>query len=222
MINLLWNSPWPIGGSTSFTTNLAALLGPQRARVVRLARRTESRARTLGATGIMYRNMALHDLVALPGPMLLCAGSPKTPTDDLEALAARPAGWWRVFHDPNEFNLYRHWQPNMGEEKNVICVREAGLVHRPDATFIPHPYVVRTDVRHDRERSRHARSTARICRSLTSISCTPNSTTRQRSPRTSHRGPTRWSLPASRGISSAIWMHRFAALPCLMYRFPIM
>lgn len=137
MINILYQSPWPIGGSTSYTVHLSKTLG-RSCRVVRLGKKTENKKRQIGNYGVFYQIVSLPDLLRETDPILIAASDPSF---DLNAWVqlGKKKNTWCVFHDPNEFRLYPHWK--YVDTKRVICIRETGLRHMQYGVFIPHPYV---------------------------------------------------------------------------------
>jgi len=150
LIFLFYNSPWSVGGSTTFTVHLKKVLGND-ARIIKLGKRTESHKRPLGDYGVKYHIMSAEDIKRLDGPILLTASHPK--------IDCYLPGMYCVFHDPNEFRIYPHWKS--ADKTRVICIRKTGLTYFPKATFIPHPYV-RSFENIDHVRKHHAVSTARF------------------------------------------------------------
>lgn len=141
MIYLLYQSPWPIGGSTSYTVHLAKVLHQhgEGCRVLRIGKRTEEFKRPIGAYGVDYQIVSIDTIMAIKdAPILLVASSPKHDEEHWARLAKKK-NFWCVFHDPNEFALYPHWKHV--DKKRVICIRETGLDHIPHGEFIPHPYM---------------------------------------------------------------------------------
>lgn len=136
MIYLLYQSPWPVGGSTSYTVHLKRVLG-NNAEVIRLAKRTEDGVRQLSEFGVYYRNMAFEDVLRLRGPILLTASNPKM-DENVWATLGKRRNVWATFHDPNEAKLYSHWK--YFNLRRVICIRQTGRRYIPAAVFIPHPY----------------------------------------------------------------------------------
>lgn len=162
MIDILYQSPWPLGGSTSYVAHLARCLGSH-ANVLRLGARTEKNLRT-HALGFQYQILSIDDLCARGRPLLLAAGNPKMDHETTMRLLNLPH-LWRVFHDPNELELYPYWH-DAQVASQVICVRETGLDTIPNGHFVPHPYVSRRAVvlpPHER-RAQHAISLARTCK----------------------------------------------------------
>lgn len=137
MINILYQSPWPVGGSTSYTVHLAKVLG-RHARVLRIAKRTEGKKREIGSFGVHYQNVSLDAVLALKEPILLAASNPKQ-DENVWVELGKKKNVWATFHDPNEFALYPHWKHF--SKKRVICIRTTGTNHIPAAHFIPHPYL---------------------------------------------------------------------------------
>lgn len=154
MIYLIYQSPWPVGGSTSYTVHLAKVLGDA-CRVVRIGKRTERNKRKLSDFGVEYQIMSINDVCELDGPVLLTASSPKQDENDWIALGKR-TNVWSAFYDPNEFWLYPHWKHF--NKRRVICIRRTGLKHIPSAVLIPLPYV---RAPHEESRTRLAISIAR-------------------------------------------------------------
>lgn len=141
MINILHLTPWSLGGATSYVVNLAKVFEfagvPHR--VVRLSKRTEKTKREIGNYGVHYQNVSIEDASAGLGVWLLASA----PTDRQLAayavhLVERSKGAY-VFHDPNEFGMYPHWET--ADQSRVICIRETGLDSMPQGKFIPHPYL---------------------------------------------------------------------------------
>lgn len=177
MINILYLTPWPLGGATSYVVHLAAVFERVGVpyRVLRFSKSTEKSKREIGSFGVYYQNVSFADASELRNePFLLAAA----PTDEVKAAQAvqliTERGGAYVFHDPNELRLYPHWA--MVERPRIITVREQGKlwlagkagsgplggVPSKNVTFIPHPYL-RTranDVRTGAVR-RHAVSVAR-------------------------------------------------------------
>lgn len=143
MIDILHMSPWPLGGATSYVVHLARALqlAGVRARVLRPgAKRTEAKKRQLGDYGVMYQNVTFEDLQRSDGvPLLASSPTDKELAEQVVAHVLERNGRF-VFHDPNEFRIYPHWD-NPKVHGKVICIREAGLEHMPLGEFIPHPYV---------------------------------------------------------------------------------
>lgn len=134
MITLLYQSPWPIGGSTSYTVHLARVLGAA-CRVVRIGNRTEPFKRKLH--GVPYQNVSFATLCDIKGPILLTASNPKQDEEQWATLG-KMKNVWATFHDPNEFGIYPHWLHF--SHKRVINIRHTGADHIPHGRFIPHPY----------------------------------------------------------------------------------
>lgn len=137
MIYLLYQSPWPLGGSTSYTVHLAKVLGDQ-CKIIRIGKRTERKVRPLGNFGVVYQIISMDVAKTLDGPILLTASNPKQDENDWVELG-RMKNVWATFHDPNEFKLYPHWKHFDG--RRIICIRETGKQSVPLAKFIPHPYM---------------------------------------------------------------------------------
>lgn len=161
MINILHMSPWALGGSTSYVVNLAYTL--QRAkvphRIVRIAKNTEKSKRQIGKYGVFYQNVSFEAALKGGGKWLL-ASSPVKPEPAAQAVELiEKSGGAYVFHDPNEFKLYPHWQ--LAKRNRVICIRQTGLDSMPEGVFIPHPYA-RLATDDMAARTEHAISLARI------------------------------------------------------------
>jgi glycosyltransferase involved in cell wall biosynthesis len=169
MINILHCSPWPIGGATSYTVHLASVFAKTGVphRIIRLAKKTERKSREMGSYGVSYVNTSVEDAAKLDGKFLLASA----PTDEDMGLACaklveRSRGAY-VFHDPNEFGMYPHWdaRKRWGSRcrASVICIREQGRVHIPEGIFIPHPYVrTFTKKTHNDAKTKTAVSVARV------------------------------------------------------------
>jgi hypothetical protein len=143
VINILYQSPWNLGGSTSYVVHLAKVLrmhyvDPSNVNVVRIGKRTEHFRREMGSYGVHYQILSFDDLMSLPGALLYAAADPDMKEEHSKALAKRRKTW-ATFHDPNEFGLYPHWE--YWNPRRVICVRETGLAHYRRGVFIPHPYL---------------------------------------------------------------------------------
>jgi hypothetical protein len=153
MINIVYQSPWRVGGSTAYVVHLYNILRPH-ARIIRVGARYEKNARPLGDYNVPYHIIDQNELRRLTKtePVLLAAAHPK---DDVYL-----PGMWAVFHDPNEFELYRHW--DRVDPRRIICIRETGLRHFGKATFIPHPYVRRYENVHPPLHPELAVSVARV------------------------------------------------------------
>jgi hypothetical protein len=153
MINILYQSPWRVGGSTAYTVHLYNILHPH-ARIIRIGKRTEAKPRPMAGYGVDYQiidEAELHNRMKNEA-VLLAAADPK--------FDVYLDGMWRVFHDPNEFKIYQHWKDSDGEK--VICIRETGLRYFPKGRFIPHPYVRRYENRHPGLHPHLACSVARV------------------------------------------------------------
>lgn len=161
MINVLHLSPWNLGGGTSFVVNLANTFKAAGVpyRVVRLAKRTEKTKRQIGEYGVYYQNVSFQDAKQGKGVWLLASAPTNEDIAEQAEHLVRKSGGASVFHDPNEFGMYPHWE--IADRRRVICIRETGLDSMPDGVFIPHPYVriVKNDMR---QRTLHAVSIARI------------------------------------------------------------
>lgn len=106
---------------------------------MRLSKKTEKKKRQLGEYGVWYQNVSYESALKGSGVWLL-AGAPTDATLATQALdLVDRSGGACVFHDPNEFKLYPHW--DFADRNRVICIRETGLDSIPRGTFIPHPYV---------------------------------------------------------------------------------
>lgn len=137
MLTLLWQSPWPLGGPTTYTVHLARMLGAA-CRIVKIGARTERTLRPLGGYGLHYQRLALEDLLAVDGPILMTIGDPEMDENVWIKLSKRK-NFWCVFHDPGEFTQFTYW--NHFNRRRVITVRASGQAHMPGTKFIPHPYV---------------------------------------------------------------------------------
>lgn len=168
MIDILHMSPWPLGGSTSYVVHLARTFAAAGvpARVLRLSTRTESKKRQMGEYGVFYQNVSLDDLRRSNGvPLLASAPTDPDVASKVADVVLQKDGKF-VFHDPNEFRIYPHWNID-GVRERVICIRQQGLNHLP-GVFIPHPYV-----RHDRNAPQ--RSRPRLAVSIARTSAVKNS-----------------------------------------------
>lgn len=164
MINILYLSPWNLGGATSYVVNLVKTfqLAGVPHRVIRFGKRTEANWRRLGEYGVRYKNVAAREARQAKGRWLLASA----PTDAEEAALAvelvETSKGAYVFHDPNEFTLYPHWKL-AGKDTRTVVIRETGLDSVPHGTFIPHPYVpfaAQSD--HSQLRTKFAVSIARV------------------------------------------------------------
>lgn len=141
MIYLLYQKPWPVGGSLTYVSHLTRCFDMAGIdyTVLRLTDRAEAKPRRVGEHEFRYRNADLSQIKALRGPVLLTMGDPELEPWVWMELAQMP-NLWTTFHDPGEFS-FEHWKHL--DRRRVICVRETGLLHMPDAKVILHPYVRR-------------------------------------------------------------------------------
>lgn len=161
MINILHLTPWNLGGATSFVVNLAKTFEAAgvRYRIARFAKRTEKKKRQIGEYGVYYQNVTFDDCMKAGGKWLLAsAPTDKEAAENAVLLVHRSKGAF-VFHDPNEFGMYPHW--DTADRSRSICIREAGLSTMTNGVFIPHPYV-RVMENDFTPRKKHAVSIARI------------------------------------------------------------
>lgn len=142
MINILHCTPWPLGGATTYVVQLVKTLEVAKVphRVLRLGKRTENKRREIGNFGVMYQNVAFDDARKAQGPFLLASSPTDNEISQQCAHLVEVSNGAYVFHDPNEFRIYPHWQFT-GTEFKVICIREQGLKTMQNGMFIPHPYV---------------------------------------------------------------------------------
>lgn len=172
MLYILYQSPWPIGGGTTYTAHLCRTLEHHGVdfRVVRIGKRNETFERPVGDYGFSYANRTLEELEWLLGmtdcTMLMTMGDPKMDENAWERLA-RYSNFWAVFHDPNEFRQFTYWKHF--SPKRAITIRQHNVVrHMPQATYIPHPYVrafADADIADIAARKRLACTVARVCSS---------------------------------------------------------
>lgn len=164
-INLIYLSPWPIGGSTSFTAHLYHSLKENGVdvRVLKLGNKTESGQRKMGDLNVLYRNMSLNDMLKEVDkyPSLLTAPAhSKNFKDPLSIKKLIEAGMRVVVHDPHEFDHYDHLE----WVENPITIRKPAMSYFDKATFIPHPYVRKYDDTEPDKRPMAGVSTALIIR----------------------------------------------------------
>jgi len=135
---ILWNTPYPVGGVTSFCVHLHLITG---APIIRLSK-IDQKDRPLGEWGVSYRNMTLQSIRKLTAPILLGGG---TWTIDAETWGdlMRENCVWTVLHDETEFRTMPH--TSQIDPRRVIVMREHNLCHYPTAVLLPQPYQPRFD-----------------------------------------------------------------------------
>ena len=141
-INLIYLSPWNVGGSTSFTAHLAhsLMLNSIAVDILRVGKRTEHFIRPLGSFNLHYRNVSLEDMLKeiKKTPSLLTAPAPMKSLCDPDSIEKMiKAGMRVVVHDPNEFTMYQH----LPYVDNPIIIRKNNSRFFEKSVFIPHPYL---------------------------------------------------------------------------------
>lgn len=142
-VNLIYLSPWRVGGSTTYTIHLyeALKMNGINVEIFSIGNRTEGFTRPLGKYGIEYTNLSKKDLIGAVRrcPSLLTAPAPAKNLPDNLMRDLMKAGMRVTVHDPNEFEVYDH----LKLVKNPIIIRNTMKKYYKDAVFIPHPYVRR-------------------------------------------------------------------------------
>lgn len=141
-INIIYLSPWSIGGSTSFTVHLyhSLIISGVDVKVYKLGSRTENRERELGSFKVPYRILSSEDLVkeVKNNASVLTAPSHSKNLKDPNIIKKLiKVGMRVVVHDPNEFKYYDHLE----HVTNPIIIRKASAEYFKGSVLIPHPYV---------------------------------------------------------------------------------
>lgn len=134
-MNVLFMSPNSNGGTVTYTAHLMYALEckPRLRRYI--GGKDQSKPRDFGY-GQLYLNTSFDTLRKLvkEEPTII-AHAHSDYVEEVEELVK--LGAWFVIHDPGDARCF----PSLTSSKRVIVIREANLVHCPNATYIPHPFV---------------------------------------------------------------------------------
>lgn len=144
MINILHLCDFRINGTVTFVAQLAKAFDAAKipCRIIRLAKRSESRLRPLGADPqVSYQNLTFEDAAKLEGKFIMGSSSGDLPLSMKGVdLVQRSKGCF-VFHDPHEYQSSAWWRFARDLHKSrVVCVRQQGLSTIPYGRVILHPY----------------------------------------------------------------------------------
>ncbi len=132
-VDLFYLSPNPYGGWVTYTVHLIKALQSVglEPTLYKIGSRTEKKSRDFGYA-TQYRNISLHDALALPNKKLIVAAA-KNFKEQTQLLYDANAAL--VVHDPTELKNLPHLTNG-----RVVVVRQIGASYIPRATFIRHPY----------------------------------------------------------------------------------
>ena len=145
-INLVYLSPWPVGGFASFTGHFARALKDRgwEFEVLRCNRDKAERSVRHSAADFDYRNATVAEV---------CQLARREPT--LVTAVARPedfavpdtmrrlirAGAYVFVQSTQEFRQFPHVDLLKKDSSRTLVIRESLLRHFPKARYVPHPYV---------------------------------------------------------------------------------
>lgn len=147
-INLIYLSPWSVGGFTSFTSHLARCLEIEGVEVQTLRcnrDRAERNERTMKGHGFRYRNVTIKDAVnatkKLP-TLIVAVARPEDLADPSTIQRLLDAGARVCVQSTQEFKQFPHVREliKSGSE-SVVVIRKRLAKYFKGSQYLPHPYL---------------------------------------------------------------------------------
>jgi len=145
-INLIYLSPWSVGGFTSFTAHLYRCLTSEDVDVQVLRcnnDREEKSLRTMKGHLLPYRNVTVETAVrqTRKRPTLITAvARPEDMKDENTIEKLMAAGAKICVQSSQEFRQFPHVESLSKRGSKVVTIRRALMKHFPGSAYLPHPY----------------------------------------------------------------------------------
>ncbi len=152
-MNLIYLTPWPVGGFASFTNHMyhALIREGEDVNVLRCnLDKDEASTREIKSQGIVYRNVSVKTAVKMTKnePTLIAAvARPDDMRDPDTLMKLVKAGAVCRVASTQEFKQFPHLEYLKKTDQLVLCIRKSLLPFFKNAQYLPHPYVP-TNERH--------------------------------------------------------------------------
>lgn len=154
-MNLIYLTPWPVGGFASFTNHMyhSLIAEGEDVNVLRCnLDKDEKSDREIKSQGIVYRNVSVKTAIKMTKKDLTLIAAVARPDDmrdpDTLIKLVKAGAVCRVA-STQEFKQFPHLEYLKKTDQLVLCIRKSLLPFFKNAKYLPHPYVP-TNNKHSR------------------------------------------------------------------------